>query len=74
MLLRYMKPIYVPADLVHHTSFVVGASLSKLHTSSTALQDVCVCLLRTERMAIYRKFKLNKWIRKCMYILNLHMC
>ena len=31
---------------------VIGASLSEPHTSGTALQDACVCLLA----AIYRKF------------------
>ena len=51
---------------------LIGASLSEPHTSVTALQDACVCLLA----AIYRKFKLNEYedIRRYTYISNLHTC
>ena len=38
---------------------VIGASLSELHTSVTALRDVCVCLSVCLFAAIYRKFSLT---------------
>ena len=47
---------------------VVGVSLSEPHTSVTALQDACVCMLVCLRVAIYRKFKLNN----CMQRYNVH--
>ena len=53
------------------TATVIGASLSEPHTSGTALQDPCVFLFVYDRVAIYRKFKLNEMDT---YIPNLHMC
>ena len=41
---------------------LIGASLSEPHTSVTALQNMCVCLLACLLVAIYRKFKLNERI------------
>jgi len=55
----------VPAGLA--PTPMIGASLSKPHTSRTALQDACVYLI----VIIYRKFKLNEWIQR---ISNLHTC
>ena len=47
---------------------LIGASLSEPHTSVTALQNACVCLLACLLacllVAIYRKFKLNKRIHQ----------
>ena len=51
----------------------VGASLSEPHTSVTALQDACVCLLAV----IYRKFNWTNGyedICRYTYISNLHTC
>ena len=39
---------------------ITGTSLNEPHTSVTALQHACVCLSVCLRVAIYRKFKLNK--------------
>ena len=40
-------------------NLIIGANLSEPHTSGTALQDTCVCMLA----AIYQKIKLNERIR-----------
>ena len=39
---------------------IIEVSLSEPPTTGTALQDTCVCLSE----AIYRKFKLNKWVQR----------
>ena len=50
-----------PTMINHHTSSVIGASLSEPHTSVTALLDACVCVCRVCLcVAIYRKFKLSE--------------
>ena len=46
------------------SSWLIGASLSELHTSVTALQDACVCPVRP---TIYRIFKLNERIQFCTH-------
>ena len=44
---------------------MIGASLSEPHTSGTALQDACVCLLA----AIYRKFYMRINISRKLNVL-----
>ena len=52
---------------------LIGASLSELHTSVTALRTcVCMsaCLLACLLVAIYRKFKLNERMLKFAHVLK----
>ena len=51
-----------------HVYVVIGVSLSEPHTSETALQDACVCLLTDGHM-------LKIWVKRTdMCISNLHTC
>ena len=55
---------------------IFGASLSEPHTSMTALQNACVCLLACLLaclvVAIYCKFKLNEQI--CIFQISARAC
>ena len=54
---------------------IIGVSLSKSHTSMTALQDVCVCVCLYVCLSAYvRPYTLNEWKRRYTYISNFHTC